>query len=512
MTSLTLRRLIAPWLALSVSVMSLGASGDHVRTESVTIWTDRGELFMEFVLPVVGTATKFTAHLTELEQFKPVVRAKVTLRFTKGAILVENTTETPVRPGIFQPSLTFTEPGEYDGEMVVVGEDLEETFSLDSLRVLAAGEAAPPSEPEISLGEEVPFLKEQQWKIPFRTVVAARRKLTSSIRVLGEVVEKPGHAVEVSSPVDGKVLVDPPIIGTEVKAGDVLLEVEPLLAPDVDQPHLRREVVEAQAELDKARADLIRVEGLVAKGAMPAKEVAAIKTQISIATAKLESAQQHRETYQLSQESGVARAERYQRFTIRAPIGGDVTKVHVSMGQQVTRQDTLLHIDELSSVWVQAQVFEPDLPRARKATGASLTFPGFPRPFTLEELEGKIILVGHHVAAESRTAPITLEIRNPEEAFPIGGFVEVDLLTDKSGSYLAVPVEALMEDGDNRVIFVQKDGETFERREVTTGVKDRGYIAIATGLKPGDRVVTTGSYAMKLSTISGTIPAHGHAH
>lgn len=512
MTHITSKQSIATILILLMGAVARGASGNQERTESVTHWTDRGELFMEYAYPMVGKSIKFLAHLTELENFRAVSKAKVTIIFKKGELTVTGEADRPARPGIFLPTVTFTQAGDYEGELIVQGEDLEETFSLETVQVIDQDGTPPPEEGEPLLGEEVPFLKEQQWKIPFRTVIAARRRLVSSIRILGEVIDKPGHSVNVSSPIEGRVVREPPVIGTRVSVGELLLEVAPFQGTDLDQPHLKREELEARAELDKATVDLARIEGLVAKGAMPAKELSAAKTQVAIATAKLEAALVHRESYNASQQSGPSRLSPSQHFSISAPISGDVTKVLISQGQLVSRGDPLFEIDDLSKVWIQAQVFEPDLPRARKATGAVLTFPGFSKPFSLDELSGKIILVGHHVSAESRTAPVTLEISNPDDAFPIGGFVEVDLLTSETGSFLAVPVEALMEDGDHRVVFVQRSGETFEKREVTTGIKDRGFVSITTGLKPGDRVVTVGAYAMKLSTIGGAIPAHGHAH
>lgn len=485
---------------------------------SRTLWTTRGELFLEYPVPRAGEMLGLIIHLTELKDFRAVTGAQVTVKLAKGSVPVEAKVGPSGSRGIYLPVLTFPEPGSYSGELRVEGKDLTETFVLEKVEVLAP-QASVASTPEHEEPHEqgpgvetVSFTKEQQWTIPFRTVLAGKRQLVHSFRVLGEVRDKPGHSVQVYTPVDGRIAVEPPTMGTQVTRDSVLLEVAPFLSPEVDQPHLQQEEMQAEAELSKARTDLGRVEGLVAQGAMPAKELVAAQTQVTIAESKLASARQHRQTYLAAQQSGSRRLEPGQHFMITAPIDGEVTEVKVHRGQQVSRDTVLLHLDDLTRVWVEAKVFEPDLPQAREAIGATFTFPGFPRPFSLEELDGKIVHVGHHVTLESRTAPVVFEVSNTKEYFPIGGFVEVDILTNRSGNYLTVPVEAVMDDGAREVVFVHTAGEEFEKRDVFTGIEDRGHVAIEKGLEDGDRVVTVGAYEILLSTLGGALPEHGHSH
>jgi hypothetical protein len=77
---------------------------------------------------------------------------------------------------------------------------------------------------------------------------------------------------------------------------------------------------------------------------------------------------------------------------------------------------------------------------------------------------------------------------------------------------LAVPVSALVEEDGRAVAFVQVSGETFHKRELTVGVQDGAFVQVLTGLSAGERVVTKGVYAIRLASVSTTIPAHGHAH
>jgi len=77
---------------------------------------------------------------------------------------------------------------------------------------------------------------------------------------------------------------------------------------------------------------------------------------------------------------------------------------------------------------------------------------------------------------------------------------------------VSVPVSALVDDGGRPVVFVQLDGESFERRPVRTGASGGKYIQIAEGLKSGERVVSRAAYLIRLAALSTQIPAHGHVH
>jgi multidrug efflux pump subunit AcrA (membrane-fusion protein) len=59
---------------------------------------------------------------------------------------------------------------------------------------------------------------------------------------------------------------------------------------------------------------------------------------------------------------------------------------------------------------------------------------------------------------------------------------------------------------------VQLGGETFEKRDLTLGIRDGDWVQVLSGVKEGERVVTKGAYAVKLASMSSAIPAHGHAH
>ena len=86
------------------------------------------------------------------------------------------------------------------------------------------------------------------------------------------------------------------------------------------------------------------------------------------------------------------------------------------------------------------------------------------------------------------------------------------MATGKAFEAVAIPGAAIVEEEGIPVAFVQVSGETFQKRDVKLGVQDGRWIEVLSGVSEGERVVTDGAYALLLSTKSGTIPAHGHAH
>jgi membrane fusion protein, heavy metal efflux system len=104
------------------------------------------------------------------------------------------------------------------------------------------------------------------------------------------------------------------------------------------------------------------------------------------------------------------------------------------------------------------------------------------------------------------------ELPNPDGRLRIGMALTVYVETAHVEEALVVPVAALVDEDGRAIAFVQVSGETFEKRDLTLGIRDGAFVQILAGLAEGERVVTKGAYAIRLASVSTTIPAHGHAH
>ncbi|MFC2086201.1 efflux RND transporter periplasmic adaptor subunit, partial [Bacteroidota bacterium] len=127
-----------------------------------------------------------------------------------------------------------------------------------------------------------------------------------------------------------------------------------------------------------------------------------------------------------------------------------------------------------------------------------------------EEHNGTILSYGKTRSA-GFLIPVFIEIDNIDNLFP-GSFIEVFLKTSTIEDAVVVPNSALMEEQTNYFVFVQKGGETYEKRYIIPGETDGVNTRILSGLRQNERIVTKGAIRIKLASMSKALPSHGHAH
>jgi membrane fusion protein, heavy metal efflux system len=157
---------------------------------------------------------------------------------------------------------------------------------------------------------------------------------------------------------------------------------------------------------------------------------------------------------------------------------------------------------------------ESELGHLTESLKASFEVPDAPGVLLpiLDEGGGRLVYLGTAVDPQNRTAPIIYEVPNPDGRLRIGMSATVHLETHHTEEGLAIPESALVDADGRFVAYVQISGETFEKRDLEPGIRDNGHVQILSGLSEGERVVTKGAYAIRLASVSTSIPAHGHAH
>jgi multidrug efflux pump subunit AcrA (membrane-fusion protein) len=110
--------------------------------------------------------------------------------------------------------------------------------------------------------------------------------------------------------------------------------------------------------------------------------------------------------------------------------------------------------------------------------------------------------------------PVIFEVGNSAGKLKVGMFADVSVKTGRAENALTLPEEAFFEDEGRFFVFLQKQGEIFERREVKTGIRGSGVVQILSGIKEDERVVLRGGYYVKLASLSSRMPdphaGHGH--
>jgi membrane fusion protein, heavy metal efflux system len=476
--------------------------------ESLTDWTTKTELFMEYPPLVAGQTSRFAVHLTRLDNFKPVANGRVEIRLIRDKDKPEVfATDAPSRPGIFGVDVKPSTAGEYRLSVQLKSDAINDVHDFGKIPVSATKAAAIPEHAR-ETEEKIAFLKEQQWTLDFGTAIVEDRQLKSSLRVPAEVIPRSGGEAEVTVPFDGRLVASNlPVIGARVTQGQVLGSILPPASSPGDFASLELVKNEANLTLQLARKDRERAERLVASGAAPAKRLDEARMVEATAETRLKTAEIRIAQYDAS-SSAETNPRGAKLFALRSPISGVIVKTTAAPGANVKAGETLFKIVDVDTVYVSAIVPEADLPQVRNLSGAELEVPGTGRPRRLQRL----VSVGRVVDAASRTFPVIYEIDNRDRRIAVNQVVHVRLLTTITNVVPVVPESAIVDDGGRPVIFIQQAGESFLRRPVKLGIREGGLVQVLEGASPGERVVTRGAHLVRLSAMSSQVPAHGHVH
>jgi cobalt-zinc-cadmium efflux system membrane fusion protein len=486
------------------------ASEDPRPALSFTHWTDRTELFMELRALVVGQDSPCAAHVTRLEPFSALASGSVTvlLRGPTGEERFEN--RAPSVPGIFRPVAKPKAAGPRRLMVEIRSEGLASEHDLGDVTVHETADAARAAireEPEAS--GRITFLKEQQWPIEFGTAIAEERPLREALRVLGTIRSRADGDVVVMAPVAGRVATNGgefPRLGVKVAIGDLLGRLAPRLEA-ADLASLELAVTSAQLEVQYAEREKGRLEGLRREGAVPERRVEDAEHAADEARAALATAQKRMEQFRRVERTAGGNEGSVQ---LRAPLSGTVTEIHTAPGAFVEAGAPLFRVTDVTQLWLEARVPESDMSQLGAMRGASLVLEGSDEALELpaEALVGR----GHVVDPVSRTLPVLFAVDNSSGRFSVGAFARAFLVHGDERRALTVPESSLVDDGGISVVFVQVQGEAFERRVVRIGARDRGSVEVLAGVRPGEHVVSRGAWSVRLAASSGAIPAHGHSH
>ena len=483
------------------------AEAEKPETISVTDWTDRTELFMEYPPLVAGQNARFAVHFTAMGTlFKAVKSGSVNVVLEGDSGKQTFSTDAPSRPGIFGVDVKPARAGKYSMTVQLRSAGLNDSHSLVEVAVYPDQASAAGYQPPKPQEETIAFLKEQQWSLDFATERVAEKSERDNFVVAGLIQPRAGGQGEVTAPLDGRLVEAVAVpIGASVSRGQIIGRIAPPVSNPADRPALELARSEAQNSVQFATRDMQRAERLVSAGAAPARRLEEARYNEANAQTRLRAAEANLAQYEATRQAGTDSASRL--FAVRAPISGTVIESKAISGANVRAGDTLLRIVDTTTVYVTANVPEGDLPRLRQITGAELvTSDGQTLPV------GRVVSTGRVVDPESRSVSVIYQVNNPNHRLAVGQAVSVRLFTSGSTVAATVPESALVDDAGRPVVFVQLGGEAFARRPVKLGPQQSGYVQVLEGVKPGERVVTKGAYLIRLSAMSSSIPAHGHVH
>ena len=309
--------------------------------------------------------------------------------------------------------------------------------------------------------------------------VASVGALSKEIRTVGQVTFDETRVKAIAPKIDGwveQLYVD--VTGQPVRAGAPLLAIySPML-------------VTAQEELLLAR----RLQADVAGGSDEARQSAA----------ELLSSARRRLAYWDIPASDVARIERsgqvQRTLTLRAPVGGFVIEKNVLEGQRIMAGEALYKIADLSTVWIEGEVFEQDLAAVRtgqKVVAELQALPG-------RDFLGRIAYVYPTLNPETRTARVRVEMPNPGLRLKPGMYATFRLTAPGRAAALSVPRSAVLSTGERSLVFVKRADGMLEPRAVALGGAADDRIEILRGLAVGDTVVASATFLVDAESNLGS--------
>ncbi|MFZ1984086.1 MAG: efflux RND transporter periplasmic adaptor subunit [Desulfatitalea sp.] len=181
------------------------------------------------------------------------------------------------------------------------------------------------------------------------------------------------------------------------------------------------------------------------------------------------------------------------RMTLYSPFSGVVTMKQANEGMRIMGGEELLQISDISKVWINADIFEYELPWVQPGRPAQVEIPFAPG----KPLAGKIAYIYPYVQNETRTVKARIELANPGFALKPDMYANVLIEGRPAVGALAIPGDAVLNSGKGQTVFVAGGEGRFEPRVVRTGLSDeQGFVQILSGLSEGENVVTSAQFML----------------
>jgi RND family efflux transporter MFP subunit len=309
----------------------------------------------------------------------------------------------------------------------------------------------------------------RQQLIGVRTTRAVRVDMTPEVRASGTVRADETRLTEVNVKADGWIRgLRANFTGRAVSQGETLFT---LYSPDL---------IATQEEY------LLALRGQTQAIAGQVPELRDYSTRlVDAARERLRRWDMAEEAIQELEQRGAA----FETVAVRSPASGVIVDKTAVEGMHVTPGQTLFRIADLSSVWVEADVYERDMAAIRVGQVAAVTLDAY----LDQRFAGRVTYIYPFVDEQTRTMKVRFQLPNPRGLLKPGMYANVQLATPAS-SVLSVPADAVLDSGTEQVVFVALGDGYFEPRRVRTGRRVDAMVEIIDGVKEGEDVATGATF------------------
>ncbi|WP_165432040.1 MdtA/MuxA family multidrug efflux RND transporter periplasmic adaptor subunit [Atlantibacter hermannii] len=318
---------------------------------------------------------------------------------------------------------------------------------------------------------------------PVQAATAVREAVPRYLSGLGTVTA--ANTVTVRSRVDGQLMALHFQEGQQVKAGDLLAEIDPSQFK-VALAQAEGQLAKDNATLANARRDLARYQQLGKTNLVSRQELDAQQALVNETLGTIK-----------ADEAAVASAQLQLNWSrITAPTEGRVGLKQVDIGNQISSGDTagIVVLTQTHPIDVLFTLPESDIAtilQAQKA-GKTLTVEAWDRTNKQKLSSGTLLSLDNQIDVTTGTIKLKARFDNQDDALFPNQFVNARMLVDTQQDAIVIPAAALQMGNDGHFVWVLNGDNQVSKHTVTTGIQDSEKVVIAAGLSAGDRVVTDG--------------------
>ena len=174
-----------------------------------------------------------------------------------------------------------------------------------------------------------------------------------------------------------------------------------------------------------------------------------------------------------------------------SPLTGIIIERDAYEGKYINTGDILFRIVDIKKVWIKLDVYEKDIPFVKTGQNVEIICEAYPE----KKFNGNIIFIDPFLNEKTRTIKVRIEIDNPKEELKPGMFAHV-FLKYHLGRKLSIPYTSVLLTGKRAVVFVEKEPNLFQVREIVIGQRAGNFYPVIDGLKKEERVVKKGNFVI----------------
>lgn len=322
-------------------------------------------------------------------------------------------------------------------------------------------------------------------------------EFAETLAAFGTISANRNRFARVMAPVAGRLVKIAVDLGTQVSAGETLATLE---SPELGE--VRTAYRQGQTELDLARINHERALKLSKDGSIAQKDLLRAHSDYERARAAL--AAVDAKLAALGVAATAPAGSLPALLAVTAPLGGTVVERTAVLGEYAQAYQALFTVADLSTVWVETNLYDRDLAEVVVGAPATVTVGAYPG----QHFVGKVTYIGNILDKDTRTAMARVEVANIDGRLKPGLFANVEIEKTRRQAALRVPENALVLLQGQMTAFVAQ-GDDFEPRPVEIGERNGGMVVVKSGLEAGDQVVVAGAYALKARLLKSQI---GDAH